>query len=61
MIFGQWLTDYQSGVDSMLAIFNFAINKFDYEAIAGANSILGPIFFFSFAGTMMVISTTTSN
>ena len=46
--FLQDLADYGTFVSTTEALFAFALGSFDFDALKGVNSVMGPMFFFLF-------------
>ncbi|XP_046581985.1 LOW QUALITY PROTEIN: uncharacterized protein LOC124289408 [Haliotis rubra] len=54
LLFGQAMVTYNSIVGAAESMFAFALGSFDFEAMADAQKILGPLFFFSFIGVIYI-------
>ncbi|XP_055955042.1 uncharacterized protein LOC126809611 [Patella vulgata] len=54
LLFGQAMVSYNSLIGAAESMFAFALGSFDFEGMADAQRIIGPIFFFMFIGVIYI-------
>lgn len=55
LMFGPHLSTYRTILHAMETLLTFALGKYDYRSLEGANRVFGPMFFFAFFFTVMFL------